>query len=650
MALLRTSELLHNIAFNILCERLAARGNNLSDAHRDGLSKMLTCFSKLALGEETGRWACSLAASLGKSQGIVSFIVAAHQLLPKLPASFSLTIAASRVEDLAEMYRACREAGVPESELGLAYSSRFTYDAKRAAEYLAGKEPTLPDGYVSEPATPDLSSRRFIFVTHQRLSLRPEGKSQQQRDNARERIALLSLYNGQRRALTLWDETFLRSEPWASTLMDLADITNLVKGRLDYSNDLADVSQYLSTCKERIEGAIKNGGTYGLTVDLPSLEPQTRQHMLRCLPANLGLREQIENFLTAAAYPIQVVDQQNGGGAMYAYTLRVPRELDPIVVLDASHEIRYLSKLDTTLRIWPGIPQDIKRYPDLRIYLTAYHTGRHTIEKALKFPSSSPLVKELIHTIQTTPDDGKKFLIITFTEDKAKRGNKRDGVLTKLKSALTAAGISASRYTLLTFGSETATSRYKDHPFVYFLGHLHLPTQVLRALIAGQQDKLDAKIPPAELEAAQLGEIVHSSYQGANRGTIRTVKNGIAAAETVWLSYKHPRKLRAELEPMFPDAQWPEWKTEYLAPIKSRECVRVVSEDIVPVIKEYLGSRPADIVSVSSREVKEYIEAQFGGFIADETYRRARLTVKVDGWTFPKGSHNFIRLQGDMAA
>src|SRR5262245_44833234 len=161
---------------------MTERDNELSSSHTRALSQTLTCFAKLALGEETGRWAIPLAASLGKTQAAISFIIAASKLIAekKLPDTFALTVAATKVEDLCEMLRACREAGVPESDLGLTYSrTRFTYDPDIAKEYLAAPPEsgvTMPPGYVSERATPDLSTRRFAFVTHARAEIPEEQK------------------------------------------------------------------------------------------------------------------------------------------------------------------------------------------------------------------------------------------------------------------------------------------------------------------------------------------------------------------------------------------------------------------------------------------------------------------------------------------
>jgi hypothetical protein len=657
--MLTTTQLLHRTSLDILTTRLTELGNELSHEHVLALSAMLECFAKLTMGEVTGRWSIPLAASMGKSQAAISFIIAAHQLrvAGQLRDSFALTVAATKIEDLAEMLRHCREAGVPDEDLGLSYSrSRFTYDAAEAKKYLEDGTP-LPPGHVSEPATSDLSTRRYVFVSHARAELPEEtkpGRSQESRREAeRKYVDGIALYKGMRRAITIWDETFLKSAPWSITLAKLDECAGALDRAKNYNPHLSAVADYIETCIQIVKSAVSKGTTVDAT--FPELAPEARTQMYHAIRRATN-HDTIESFLTTSAYPIRLAPESgNDAASLYRYNLRVSPQLDPLVVLDASTHIRYVSKLDTTLKMWPGIPVDIKKFPDLDIYVNPTHTGKDGVRRDFQRYANSHWLRELVHTMQTY--DGK-FLVITFLDEKPSSSRRRasgvdDTIPGRIKAGLRNAGIPSDRYTVINFGSETATSRYKDHGNVFFVGQLNKPRGVYRALIVGQQDNLSAAVTNQQIRDTEIGEHAHSTYQGANRGTMRTVVKGIAAPQRLFFCTPYPRQMRSLLDEMFPEARWHEWDTKFIPTITPSEAMAVSVVDVTDLIVDYVRVQPHDEAGeassteglrVSSRRVKAHCEDRCGGPIAPVTFTKARVQadqqLALEGWTFTGGSYH----------
>jgi hypothetical protein len=105
-----------------------------------------------------GRYAFPLDTGCGKTQSVVAWCAAVHEL--RLP--YSVAIAASKVEALCDLQRDLISNGVDPAKIGLWHSYRHETDKVAAA--CQGNAP----GFASEPATDEGAHDRkqFLLVTH----------------------------------------------------------------------------------------------------------------------------------------------------------------------------------------------------------------------------------------------------------------------------------------------------------------------------------------------------------------------------------------------------------------------------------------------------------------------------------------------------
>src|SRR4029077_19226656 len=180
-------------ATDIVCNNLMRYGSTVAGVHRASLDYLLHRMSGLALGIERGRYAFPLACGLGKTQAVVAFGAAIHELELH---GLSVAVSATQVEALCELKRDLIGNGVPEEKIGLLHAYKF--DQKYAGAITRGE---LPTGYASLPATADNDQRQFQLVTHQRV------------EGGRANLDLFANYQGGRRSLLVWDESLMASQP-----------------------------------------------------------------------------------------------------------------------------------------------------------------------------------------------------------------------------------------------------------------------------------------------------------------------------------------------------------------------------------------------------------------------------------------------------
>jgi len=165
-------EQLASTALGILTIMLEGYGNVLSARHRAALASMLDAFAAYVTGEARGRRAFPLPTGMGKTAAVVAFITALERCGYTVP----VAVAASQVQALCKVHQALIAQGVPVHRIGLKHS--------------------LLDAPVA--STGD-AEHLYQMVTHARV----RGGTD---------FALFGEYQGQPRALCLYDETLWRAD------------------------------------------------------------------------------------------------------------------------------------------------------------------------------------------------------------------------------------------------------------------------------------------------------------------------------------------------------------------------------------------------------------------------------------------------------
>ena len=358
-------------AFDHLTETLTKRGNSLSGHHAVALLKLMELFASYVAGTEQGRKAFPLPTGMGKTTGVVSFIVALHRMGYRVP----VAVAASQVQALVTLKAELVAAGVPEADIGLAHRD------SKAAEPSTGCRPE--DG------------RLIQLVTHARVRM----------DDAY--LGLFAEYQGQPRALLIYDEALFRSDSFAFLSSNLGSACAALRYQSLDKPELAHVTKYLDEAVTAIEQALtlaRDGQGQGHPVELPELLPQVVDHWKALLSQVRMPRQYVEllqQFLNVCQMPLQALPMTQGGGAV-AVRQVVSDQLSNVVVLDASTPIRDLVALDPTMSIFAPIKAGLKSFEDVEVMQLLAAGGRSSIEQGFteRVKETSNVSREVVGIIK----------------------------------------------------------------------------------------------------------------------------------------------------------------------------------------------------------------------------------------------------------
>src|SRR6185312_6438091 len=163
-------------------------GNVVNEAQHAALLCVVGCFTMLAAGVKSGRYAYDLVPGYGKTEAVIAWCVEAHSYVPQRGRKFTALICSTKVLDLYAIKRKLIAQGFPESDIGLVHSKG---DA------------------VPFPSTVDNDHRQFLLCTHERV----------RRDDGTKRF---ELRDGKSRDLVIWDESLLLGEQRAETYFNVA--------------------------------------------------------------------------------------------------------------------------------------------------------------------------------------------------------------------------------------------------------------------------------------------------------------------------------------------------------------------------------------------------------------------------------------------
>lgn len=629
---------LTQMSFCLLVENLRKYGNKPSAEQLTALLELMVKYTGLVKGRIKGRYAFPLSCGLGKTQSVVALIRALSYMRQDTRPNnqigdVSITVCASKVEALCDIKRELMESLVPEEEIGLIHSYR--YDEKIAEEYLKGKA-QLPEGFASLPATDDNENRPFLLVTHNRV----RGKSD---------VEMYNTYQGKPRSLMIWDESLFISDTRAVPERFFMNALAFINADSKYRKDLRPVVAYLEKCKEIIDNAENDQQLF--FPELSAAEQEVYQNALswrgNMLATTGSIREEsyngivkpLQNFLTITQNPVRLIRTKQADGYL-AYDIVVDPELENIVVLDASNNIRELVQMDHTIKQSSRFCDDLVSYEHVKIHQLRHWSGRHSMEKLFQAKKKDrKITREIADVVQGIPED-EGIIIFTF-KPKFKGANFEKILQSDLKSSgvdLEATvpvilkdikgndtGVDHKpRFVWMTWGNETSVSKYSYCKNVIMVGVLHRSDLDLAAAACGQTDDLNRPIDNSELWRIKQSEVAHCLYQALSRGSCRITDSGTAQEMNAWFIHKGD-EVRDILGRVVPKAQWHEWKPKYLA-------TQGKIEQIAMTIKGFLEGLDTTLVKISTQRIKKEL-----GLTEEpnRTFSHAMDLVQnsVNGWT-----------------
>lgn len=373
-------------AFSILKADLEHYGNTLSTFHESALMELCGLYSRIILGKTSGRYAYPLATGLGKTQSIVAFCTALHELGIK----GSVAVAASKVEALCDLKRKLLAHGIPEQEIGLYHSYRF--DPK-----FNGKE-----GTASLPATDENKERRFMLVTHNQI-------------RGRRGIKHFNEYQGKPRDLLIWDESLFISNPVSISERALRAELAALEVYSETTTKRDSLLDYLRTCTKIIKKELteQQAGKTPELIYMPFLDEKTLLEYESLVLSKNNKGALIRDFLKVSPEGIRIIESQEGTGIIH-YEIAIPPELDNLVVLDASYPIRTLEQLDSSIQSEYRFADNVKTFNQVAIHQMLVASGRDAMEE--DFRKDRKTAREVAALIRDTIPKDQAVIIFTFNK------------------------------------------------------------------------------------------------------------------------------------------------------------------------------------------------------------------------------------------
>lgn len=583
-------------AFEHLKRNLVKFGNTLSLGQEQVLYGTLRAYTDMAQGKVQGRYAIPLPTGFGKTQSITAWI---YQLYQSGIKDISLAVCATKVEELCLIKRQLISENVPDDFIGLFHS--YQYDQKFAEDFM-NKKSELPQGFASMPSSKNPRSERVLLMTHQRVKGGIESWQ-------------LAFFKEQPRNLVIWDESLFVAD---SIGLDFLKIQAALQGLgvwVQRKSILKPIVEYLSECikilnEESIAQA--QGKEKAEILSMPKLYVNDIERYQKNLdkvgdcPVNV---EPLKKFLNISQNKFRVYyDARDDKKAVISYEMKVPSEIENILVLDASYSIRMLAHanvksindanedspyldLDQASVYYSNVTVHHLKHRSGRDYFTRIQTKPKLRERLFSLEVAN-VVKDipkqegiLIFTFKTRNSDQVNHIEI-LKKDMNKRDIDTDAVI-QLNN-----GKRMPRIAFLTWGQETALNQYSYCSNVIFAGVLYRSLRDLTAQIAGESDNLTADIDDSILSEVLASELSHCLYQAISRGSSRKLINGAACKSDVYLIISND-KVKDYLTQIMPNLRWENWKGIYLTKDPNKK------ETVKQAVNEYLDCYPGHVISVS---------------------------------------------------
>lgn len=375
-----------------LVRTLREYDNNVSPTHSEALHKLVNIYAAIAAKKISGRIAVPLPTGMGKTTSIVAALSTAYRLgqLQKTGESKGATVAvaASKVDQLCELYKALVSAGVPESFITLVHSYDYDPDVERDTDGL------LPPGYAELPANdPAERVAAIMLLTHNRVKNGPTHIF----DNTL-----------QSRTLVIWDESLVATESRALGIerlmygLPILDTTLQQLKRKDVPTDRVMIRkaeqtyefmrQMLTTIQEEVEAQAK--GRLPKILRFAPLDDGEFATMFKSIDWVVKRMEQgqfrenigyLRNLLRMTAYDAAVHSGRLAGKeAVVRFNVVVPDNIENIVILDASTKINKLMMLDESIWTPKDLPELKLSYEETTVHRIGHKAGRSGIEEELK--------------------------------------------------------------------------------------------------------------------------------------------------------------------------------------------------------------------------------------------------------------------------
>ncbi len=251
-------------------------------------------------------------------------------------------------------------------------------------------------------------------------------------------------------------------------------------------------------------------------------------------------RDLLDKLMFAGGSKALIRNTDEDGHTLVTAVEVLPRDIAPLLILDASGRVKYTYDLwEMHRRTLRRLKSPRKRYPGLTIHHWKKGGSRTSVQA-----KPEPFIEAMSAVIgkELNSSSSSKWLVVTR---KRKDGDRTD-VWERLKASLPSEHL--DRVSPITWGMHTATNAFADCTHAMLLGGLYLDREVLEAQCLAASgfyadEKMSAllKAPYVSLDVPcedvwfqHIGEISHDLLQAACRISIR--KGAEAARPSILMS------------------------------------------------------------------------------------------------------------------
>ena len=415
-------QLTSTIHFQILREH----GTIPDQAHAMALTALHDLLCSMVNGEDVsqhGRWAFAAPIGFGKSSGVAAFLAAAYQL-GLLGNGITLTLTASRVEQLYDFEEALLDAGIPQAEIGKLVAVIHGVDKKKT---------------VKRPSDDDRKDAAILMVAHNRIR-----KVYRREEHQPEKDLVYFLKcNGKVRDFVLWDERAQRVEVQNMSVVSFKEALDALCGKVEAQPELSDLCNWLRAClsyivAENARMLAKSADVIsecdGLLTHMPQGDVQKFYTQLQACRLNKDNRKALVQFVEMLRFKCRVIPTQQAG--IIAYHVVVPDCMTNCLVLDASYGVSELTPLDPSIKDaelhharliemkkWYGKKlADLKDCTDHEFQHWDTGAGKDKVSTDLRAyldgkAVGGNLILEIVEKVKTYAEEGRNILIWTHKQD-----------------------------------------------------------------------------------------------------------------------------------------------------------------------------------------------------------------------------------------
>jgi hypothetical protein len=413
---------------------------------------------------------------------------------------------------------------------------------------------------------------RALFTTHAMLERRIA------REHSFEAVSDF-YFRDRVRAVRVWDEALVPGKPLTVSRWDISHLFRYLKS--DYSSLVADL--------EELAGHLRTEPN-GNRVEIPDLAARHAVSIDHIRPLLRGpdaeiiaealwhLFGRVVTVRQDAGVEVDETGSMRRGNTILDYHNNIPKDLWPVLILDASGRVR------TTYKLWEErrmglirLPEGPKRYDGHTVHLWSTAGSKTAWKK-----NGRLLVDGIADTIRQRLDE--EWLLIVHKETSIRGFD----VAEEVRNALPL----DARVSFTTWGKHDATNEFANIPNVILGGTLFLPRSFSEALgrCAAGFPSSRGSFAQADINEVEIGEHHHRILQAVCRGKVRKCEGDRCPSHTHTYIIAAPRsQIGKTIDKVLPGATMVPWLPGARKESKGRKA------EILNAIVSSIGDRVAAI-------------------------------------------------------